>query len=74
MDCPKLILKLNSRSVLCIFFFNTKTGNSNQKKFKSEQGARNFLKTLAPNQLIEIVEVIDNCTIHTHYHPFDGWL
>lgn len=74
MDCPKLILKINPASVLCIFFFNEKTGNSNQKKFKSEKGARNFLKTLAPNQLIEIVEVIGNRTVNVHYHPFKGWL
>ncbi len=74
MECPKLILKLNSQSVLCIFFLNSKTGNVNQKKFKSEKGARNFLKTLAPNQLREIIELIYPDVTHTHYEFFKGWL
>lgn len=74
MDCPKLTLKLNPSSVLCIFFFNAKTGYINQKKFKSEKGARNFLKTLASNQLVEVVELINNCTVHTHYDYFRKWL
>lgn len=73
MDCPKLILKTHSDSILAIFFLNKKTNNINLKKFKSKKGARNFLATLSEDQLREVTEVIYG-TGYTRFDFFKGWI